>query len=98
MTILPIFKPKARINDRSPLAVGRASRISKSLARLALSRDEDLLRAPLGTGESAVGLSSATVESESSLSLFLLAVTAVDDEPECPLLLRLAGFAGGGSS
>src|SRR5262252_7476439 len=37
MTILPIFNPKARINERSPEAVGRASRAS-SCAALAEER------------------------------------------------------------
>src|ERR1700733_15807804 len=44
ITILPIFSPSARISDRSPLAVGLASRISKSssfLDPLEASRDEE---------------------------------------------------------
>src|SRR5215470_18685326 len=32
MTILPIFNPSARINERSPAAVGRASRTSSCAA------------------------------------------------------------------
>src|SRR6266851_6683443 len=33
MTILPIFKPSARIKDRSPAAVGRASRVASRVSR-----------------------------------------------------------------
>jgi len=38
ITILPIFKPRARIKERSPLAVGLASRISRSDVPLARPR------------------------------------------------------------
>src|SRR5260370_16309987 len=33
MTILPIFKSSARIKDRSPAAVGRASRVASRVSR-----------------------------------------------------------------
>src|SRR5229473_1924710 len=33
MTILPIFKPSARMKDRSPAAVGRASRVASRVSR-----------------------------------------------------------------
>src|SRR5260370_42546168 len=33
MTILPIFKPSARIKDRSPADVGRASRVASRVSR-----------------------------------------------------------------
>src|SRR6202521_1956172 len=46
MTILPIFRPRARIKDRSPAAVGRASRVSgrRSAVSGAAAVDRDFFR------------------------------------------------------
>src|ERR1700676_1948189 len=46
MTILPIFRPRARIKDRSPAAVGRASRVSgrRSAVSEAAAPDRDFFR------------------------------------------------------
>ena len=68
ITILPIFSPKARISDRSPLAVGRASRTSRSLDfRPAVTRAEDFTCGWLGAcvwgagGASSSSLSTTTL-------------------------------------
>src|ERR1035438_8184348 len=84
MTIRPIFNPNARISDRSPLAVGRASRISGSIAfLLELRRDNNLPRTGLVVRGSLAAFSSDAAVSESD-ELSVLGEGEAEDVCKCP--------------
>ena len=92
ITILPIFKPRARISDRSPLAVGEASRTSGKASAILLLPFAGVLTTLAadfaGTETTSGGSSLATVagvslsESSASTTVFFgpltLAGAAVD--------------------
>src|SRR5882672_5728647 len=92
ITILPIFSPRARISDRSPFAVGEASRPSgKESAFLFLLLAgvlEDSAGEALGAGLISGGSSLATVTSLDSSALS--ASTIVLFGP-APLVTRVSG-------
>src|SRR5579871_5246945 len=67
MTILPIFRPSARMRERSPAAVGWASRVSMSVAgalRLLLV----LAEGGLGTSSASAAVSSAESEADGAVA------------------------------
>src|ERR1035437_9111714 len=99
MTIRPIFNPNARMRDRSPLAAGRASRISGPLAfLLELRRDNNLPRTGLVVRGSLAAFSSDAAVSESD-KLSALGEGAPEDVCKCPFGVEsFATFTGGAGS
>src|SRR5712691_13306043 len=106
MTILPIFNPRARIKDRSPAAVGRASRVSgrRSAVSGAAAAERDFFRRTededVPSGRSFSCLSVATVDGAlSSASTIVFGILLFEPLTATVVLITpmpLAGFAESG--
>src|SRR5216683_3957556 len=101
MTILPIFRPRARIKDRSPAAVGRASRVSgrRSAVSGAAADERDFFRREedddVTSGRSFSCLSVATVDGTlSSASTIVFGILWFDPLTATVVLITPMPFAG----
>src|SRR5260370_30169510 len=92
MTIFPIFKPSARIRERSPFDVGSASRMDLAAVRrlfvalFAVTAFEDFVL----TFDEAGFATSAESSSSASTMTFLIALALADGEDLSPTGITLA--------